>query len=215
MPGALIGRADLVSLARLGGIPEARVDEVLEIVGLLARGDDPARSYSLGMRQRLGIAAALLPDPALLVLDVPANGLDPAGILDIRALLARLADRGTSVIVSSHLLGEIESVCSHLVVMADGRLSFAGPLEEFLRDRQSTLRLTPVDPAAIADLVRLCQAQLLAAHAEDGDVVVEAGEERVADLNRRSMQAGIALRGILNDHLSLEEAFMQVTGAAP
>ncbi len=212
--GALSGRANLLSLARLGGIPDARADQVLEVVGLRARADDPARSYSLGMRQRLGIAAALLPDPALLVLDEPTNGLDPAGILEVRALLARLADEGTSVVVSSHLLGEIEAVCSHLVVMMEGRTSFAGPLERFLRERRSTLRLTPDDPADVAALIDLCHAQGLAAHADAGDVVVDAREDRAADLNLRAVESGIAVRGLRADHPSLEEAFIQVTGAA-
>jgi ABC-2 type transport system ATP-binding protein len=213
--GALSGRANLLSLARLGGIPDARADEVLEVVGLRERADDPARSYSLGMRQRLGIAAALLPDPALLVLDEPTNGLDPAGILEIRALLAEVADRGTSVVVSSHLLGEIEAVCSHLVVMVGGRIAFAGPLERFISERRSTLRLTPDDPADLAALIALCHAQQLGAHADAGEVVVDAREDRAAELNRRAMESGIALRGLRADHPSLEEAFMQVTEAAP
>jgi len=105
--GGLSGRDNLRSLAALRGLPRVRVDEVLELVGLAGREGDKASTYSLGMKQRLGLAAALLPDPELLVLDEPTNGLDPAGIVEIRELLKSWASGGRTVVVSSHLLGEI------------------------------------------------------------------------------------------------------------
>ena len=113
--GSLSGRDNLRSLAALRGLPGKRVDEVLKIVGLAGREDDKASTYSLGMKQRLGIAAALLPDPELLVLDEPMNGLDPAGIVEIRELLKSLAAGGRTVVVSSHLLGEIQAMVDSLV----------------------------------------------------------------------------------------------------
>jgi ABC-2 type transport system ATP-binding protein len=130
---ALSARANLVSLARLRGLPLERVDAVLEQVGLVGRDREPARRFSLGMKQRLGIAAALLSDPELLILDEPTNGLDPAGIVEIRELLRDLGRNGRTVIVSSHQLSEIEAVCDHLVVIRFGELIFSGPMTEVLR----------------------------------------------------------------------------------
>ena len=124
---SLSARANLRSLARLRGIANARVEAVLDLVGLRERAGDPAKQFSLGMKQRLGIAAALLPDPELLVLDEPTNGLDPAGIVEVRDLLRSLGDDGRTVIVSSHLLSEIEAACDTLVVIRYGELLFSGP----------------------------------------------------------------------------------------
>ena len=126
-------------LARLGGLKHSRVDEVLVRVGLGPRRLDQFRTYSLGMRQRLGIAAALLPRPELLVLDEPTNGLDPHGIAEIRAMLRSFADEGMTVFVSSHLLAEIEQICEHLVVIEAGRLLFQGDVEELLAARAPEL----------------------------------------------------------------------------
>jgi len=123
----LSARANLVSLARLRSLRQDRVDEVLAQVGLTGRDREPVRNFSLGMKQRLGIAAALLPDPELVILDEPTNGLDPAGTVEIRALLRSLGQAGRSVLVSSHLLAEIEAACDHVVVVRLGSLIFSGP----------------------------------------------------------------------------------------
>ena len=152
----LTGRANLEVLARLSGLAMERVDEVLDRVGLGARGHDPFRTYSLGMRQRLGIAAALLPAPELLVLDEPTNGLDPHGIAEIRAMLRSFADDGMTVFVSSHLLSEIQQVCEHLVVIETGRLVFQGGVEELLCARAPELVVRPeraIDCARLLALV--------------------------------------------------------------
>ena len=132
----LSARANLEVLAMLGGHPRARIGQLLEQVGLADRASDRYGSYSLGMKQRLGIAAALLPDPALLVLDEPANGLDPAGIIEIRDLLRGLADDGTTVFVSSHLLGEVEQISDWLVMIDHGRLLYDGPIDQILERQQ-------------------------------------------------------------------------------
>ena len=117
----LSGRENLAIFARLGGIDQDRVDPLLDLVGLGLRGKHKFKTYSLGMKQRLGIAAALLPDPKLLILDEPTNGLDPAGIQEIRDLLSDLAKRGVTVFVSSHLLSEIEMIAEYLVMLQIGR----------------------------------------------------------------------------------------------
>ena len=207
---ALSGRDNLRVLARLGGIPDARIEEVLAVVELADRAGDAARSYSLGMRQRLGIAAALLPSPDLLVLDEPTNGLDPAGILEIRALLRSLAADGMSVVVSSHLLGEIEAACAHLVMLVRGRLVFAGELAAFLGARHTSLRLTPDSPDDVAGLAAMCSRLGLPARVEEDDLLIEAPASRAAELNRRAMDGGIVLRGLHVELPSLEEAFLEV-----
>jgi ABC-2 type transport system ATP-binding protein len=120
----LSGRRNLEVLTRLARLNRSRIAEVLELVGLSDRGNDLVRSYSLGMKQRLGVAAALLREPELVILDEPANGLDPAGIREIRLLLRGLADRGITVFVSSHLLAEIQTICDHLVMIDRGRIVF-------------------------------------------------------------------------------------------
>src|ERR1700761_5806726 len=128
----LSGRDNLRALARLGRIPLSAVAPALERAGLSARADDRYRTYSLGMKQRLGIAAALLPAPELLILDEPTNGLDPAGIREMRGVMRGLADRGITVLVSSHLLAEIEAVCDQLVMIESGRIVFQGAVEGLL-----------------------------------------------------------------------------------
>ena len=134
-PG-LSGRTNLEVLARLGGYPRSRVDQMLDLVELSDRGSDTAGTYSQGMKQRLGVAMALLPDPDLLILDEPANGLDPLGIIQMRELLRRLRDEGKSIFLSSHLLGELERVADWLVVLHHGRALFSGPARELLDPRE-------------------------------------------------------------------------------
>ncbi|HMA46760.1 MAG TPA: ABC transporter ATP-binding protein [Frankiaceae bacterium] len=210
---ALSGRQNLRVLARLGGQSDARVGEVLDVVGLAERASDRYRSYSLGMKQRLGIAAALLPDPELLVLDEPTNGLDPAGIREVRDLLRGLADGGTTVFVSSHLLAEIEQVCDHLVVVRAGRLVFAGGTDELLDARRDLLLATPERSGDAAPLVALATAAGFPA-TRDGDAVrVYAPAAWAGELNRRAMRSGITLVGLVALRPSLEEAFFRLTEA--
>ncbi len=126
------GGRNLELLADMYGLPDARVDEVLEVVDLTDRRRDLVKHYSLGMRQRLAIAAALLKDPALLILDEPANGLDPAGIREVRALLRRLGDQGRTVFVSSHILSEVQQLCDRVAILSRGRCVAEGPVAEVL-----------------------------------------------------------------------------------
>lgn len=130
---AFSGRRNLAVLATLAGLPDTRVDELLELVGLTERAGDRVKGYSLGMRQRLAIAAALLKSPALLILDEPTNGLDPAGMVEVRELIRRLGSDGrTTVFLSSHLLGEVEAVCDAVTILRQGRSVAAGPVTEVL-----------------------------------------------------------------------------------
>ncbi len=124
------GRDHLRVLAQISGLPTSRVDEVLELVDLGAAADDRVRTYSLGMKQRLGLAAALLGDPEILVLDEPSNGLDPAGMAWLRDLLKRLALEGRTVLVSSHVLSEVQQTVNNVVIIQAGTLRYSGPIED-------------------------------------------------------------------------------------
>ncbi|HET8615204.1 MAG TPA: ABC transporter ATP-binding protein [Actinomycetales bacterium] len=132
LPG-LSGRTSLDLLARSVGVPGTRVDHVLETVKLRERADDRVKTYSLGMRQRLGIAAALLKDPRLLILDEPSNGLDPAGMKEVRDLVRDLATDGRTIVISSHLLSEVQQVCDRVTIMSRGQALLSGPVDEVLR----------------------------------------------------------------------------------
>jgi ABC-2 type transport system ATP-binding protein len=214
VPG-LSARANLVALARLRGLPLARVDAVLEQVGLAGRDREPVKRFSLGMMQRLGIAAALLPDPELLILDEPTNGLDPAGIVEIRDLLRELGRNGRTVIVSSHQLSEIQAVCDHLVVIRFGKLVFAGPMAEVLQRTREHIDIA----AERQDDTRKLESALATGGwsveaMADGGLRVATGPARAADLNRAAMAAGVTLRRLVVAQDNLEEIFLAMTGRA-
>jgi ABC-2 type transport system ATP-binding protein len=210
----LSGARNLEVLTRLGGLPRARIAEVLSQVGLTERAGEPVRSYSLGMKQRLGVAAALLPTPKLVILDEPTNGLDPAGIREMRALMRGLADRGITVFVSSHLLAEIEAICDHLVMIDSGKIVFQGTMTDLLAAQRSELVATPEFGRDLEALVKLSVAAGHDARIDGDSVRVVAGEDWAAELNRQAMAAGITLRGLRSTRASLEEAFFAITGAA-
>jgi len=226
-PG-LTGRRNLRQLAVLRGIGADRIDEVLDLVRLTGRADDPFATYSLGMKQRLGIAAALLPDPELLILDEPTNGLDPAGIREIRALLRELVEGGMTVFVSSHLLAEIEQICDHVVMIRGGRLLFQGRTGDLLAAGDPRILLAPERGADARRLLHLLAGIGVRAEIRlDGPTTVAAGscdqrtvvvahapERMAADLNRAAMSVGIALRGLRTHRPNLEETFLRATGAA-
>jgi ABC-2 type transport system ATP-binding protein len=212
VPG-LSARATLLSLARLRGLPASRVGEVLDTVGLAGRDREPVRRFSLGMKQRLGIAAALLPDPELLVLDEPTNGLDPAGMVEVRALLRRLGGSGRTVLVSSHLLAEIEADCDHLVVVRFGRLVHAGPMAELLARTRQHLDVRPEHPADTVRLQAVLEGAGWPVAPAGAGLRVRAGEADAAAVNRTAAGAGIVLRGLVPAQDSLEEIFLAMTGA--
>jgi ABC-2 type transport system ATP-binding protein len=208
----LSARANLTSLAHLHGTPHHRVDEVLRQVGLLGRDKEPVRRFSLGMKQRLGIAAALLTDPRLLILDEPTNGLDPAGIVEIRELLRRLAADGRTVVVSSHLLSEVEAICDHLVIIRFGEILFAGPMSEMLKRTRAHIDISaehPEDTDRLAAALAAGGWQLAPAHP---GIRVMAGAGRAAELNRAASAAGVTLSRLVVAQDSLEELFLEMTG---
>ncbi|HEX4035603.1 MAG TPA: ATP-binding cassette domain-containing protein [Solirubrobacteraceae bacterium] len=210
---ALSGRRNLEVLTRLGRLDGSRIDEVLALVELTERADDRVKTYSLGMKQRLGVAAALLPDPALVILDEPTNGLDPAGIREMRSVMRGLADRGITVLVSSHLLREIEAICDHLMMIDHGRIVFQGPIGGLLDAQQTGVIATPEHSEDLERLAALCAAAGKQARI-DGDVLrVTAGEDWAAELNRQAFAAGITLRGLEVTRATLEEAFFAITDA--
>jgi ABC-2 type transport system ATP-binding protein len=211
VPG-LSARANLLSLARLRGLPTARVDEVLGVVGLVGRDSEPVKRFSLGMKQRLGIAAALLSDPELLLLDEPTNGLDPAGIVEIRGLLMDLGRSGRTVVVSSHLMAEIEAACDYIVIIRFGELLFAGPTEELLSQTSAHIDVRPEHPSDLGPLLDALLAQGWRGE-RMGDVLrmhVEPG--RAGDLNRAATAAGFTLGHLVVGQDSLEDIFLEMTG---
>jgi ABC-2 type transport system ATP-binding protein len=212
--GALSGRDNLRSLAALRGLPAARVDEVLEIVGLSGRGADRASTYSLGMKQRLGIAAALLPDPELLMLDEPTNGLDPAGIVEVRELLKGLAAGGRTVVVSSHLLAEIQAMVDNLVVIRSGKLLYSGGLERLLSRASEQVVAAPELASERRRLAAAVKARGWTFEIADDQVIVDMPAERSADLYRAAAAEGIALRMLTPQQQTLEEVFLNLTGAS-
>jgi ABC-2 type transport system ATP-binding protein len=208
-PG-MSGRQTLAVLAILAGLGGSRVEVVLDQVGLAERADDLIRGYSLGMRQRLGIAVALLKDPEVLVLDEPANGLDPAGIREVRTLLRRLGDEGRTVFLSSHLLGEVEQVCDWVAIIARGRTVAAGTVAEVLGGACAGRLLVRVaSPDAGLAALRLAGLDAI----EQGELlsvaVPEGGPEAVV---RALAAADVWPTELRRDRASLEEVFLRLTG---
>ena len=209
---ALSGRENLRVLSRLGNIADDRIEPLLEMVGLGERGDDHFRSYSLGMKQRLGIAAALLPDPELFILDEPTNGLDPAGIAEMRVLLQTIAKDGRTVLVSSHLLSEVEQMCTHLVVIRSGKLVFQGQVSDLLDAQNVEVTARPEDPADLMALGILADQLGKRATVVNGQVTIAASDDDFSgQFNRAAMERGITLVHLSADRPRLEEAFLALT----
>ncbi|MFE4758858.1 ABC-2 type transport system ATP-binding protein [Streptomyces sp. OV198] len=215
---SLTARQNLAALAALRGhdARTAGVDDVLEQVGLTDVADDQARGFSLGMRQRLGLAAALLTKPRVLVLDEPSNGLDPAGKKHVHGVLTRLAADGTSVVLSSHRMDDLQALCSEATILAAGRVVFSGPLSKLAAEsRELDYRLLTSDPQA-ARLLALDAAAIRVVDdtgtRHDADVlVVRAPVPALDELVVRLVQAGIALRELAPLVSPLEAAFLALT----
>jgi ABC-2 type transport system ATP-binding protein len=209
---SISARANLISLAHLHGTSMRRVDEVLAQVGLAGRDREPVRRFSLGMKQRLGIAAALLTDPDLLILDEPTNGLDPAGIVEIRELLRAIARDGRTVIVSSHLLSELEAICDHLVIIRFGKLLFAGPMAEMLKRTREHIDIAPEHESDTEPLAAALRDSAWEVVPADIGLRVIAGSDQAAALNRAAAAAGVTLSRLVVAQDSLEELFLEMTG---
>ena len=217
---ALTGAENLRMFATVGRTDPARIPALLDLVGLAERGDDRYRSYSLGMKQRLGIAAALLGDPELLILDEPANGLDPQGVREMRTLVGRLAEAGRTVLVSSHDLSELEQICDWLVLIDTGRSIYQGPAREFLDDVGGQLAVVPQCEGDVARLrVVLAEAGCdVSPDGDDGRLVVRTNGDDERDLaatvNRRAFDAGIVLVELTPVRSSLEDRYLSLVEGA-
>ncbi len=213
----LSARDNLRVIGAAGPEPAAgRIEEVLDLVDLRQRADDRYAGYSMGMRQRLGIAAALLNDPPLLLLDEPANGLDPAGIVAIRGLLRRLAAEGHTVLVSSHILGEMQQLADEVAIIREGQLVRQGPLNEMLADGglirvHVPFETLPVARAALEQLVAEPGVRVLDHGLGPGWIEIASSADRAAEVNR-----ALATAGVFADRLEagdgLEHLFLSLTG---
>jgi ABC-2 type transport system ATP-binding protein len=214
-PG-LSGVENLRVLATLGGHDPGRIPEVLELVGLDGRGGDRFGQYSLGMKQRLGIAAALLGDPELLVLDEPTNGLDPAGINEMRQFILELADGERTVLVSSHILSELEHVSDWLIVINDGSLLYQGPAERFLGRVPTVVALAPEHLGDLDRLASLVRADGHDARRDEVELTVPVDERDArtvaAALNKAAGGHGIVLAEVHIRRPSLESQYLAAIG---
>jgi ABC-2 type transport system ATP-binding protein len=202
------GRNHLRMLARAGGVGDARVDELLRLVDLAEAADKRAGGYSLGMRQRLGLAAALLGDPRVLVLDEPANGLDPQGIRWLRDFLRSLTAEGKAVLVSSHVLAEVSQTADEVVVIARGRSVAQAPLKELLATSAGGMRVAGPDAGRLAELLRSQGAEI--DDAGDGAIVVH--DRSGEDIGRLVAEHQLVISELTQVSSSLEEIFFQLTG---
>ncbi|MBU6254905.1 MAG: ABC transporter ATP-binding protein [Actinomycetales bacterium] len=209
---ALSGQENLMVLARLGGFPVERVQTLLEKVGLGERGKSKYKTYSLGMKQRLGIAAALLPDPKLLMLDEPTNGLDPEGIQEVRALLRDLANDGITVFVSSHLLSELEIISDHIVMLRKGEIVFAGPIGELMTKQQPTIIAKSLNYSDLSRIAEIAEKSGHHAAIRNDSVHILAPMDWAPILNKAAFDAGITLAQLAPQLPNLEETFFEMTG---
>ncbi len=209
--GGFSGRDNLELLAKARGFGKSSIDTALERVGLADRADDRFRTYSLGMKQRLGLAAVLIKDPEILVLDEPANGLDPAGLKEIRDLLRSLADEGRTVFLSSHLLSEVQLICDRVAILSRGRCIAQGPVDEVLSVRGGSAFVVRSERIARAKAV-LKQAGFPATFRGDRSLRVVCQDEEPSEITRVLAKAGIFLTELRAEEISLEAVFLELTG---
>jgi ABC-2 type transport system ATP-binding protein len=211
----LTGQQNLRLLAAArGGAADSRIAPSLARVGLTERAGDRVATYSMGMRQRLGVAACLLADPELLILDEPMNGLDPAGMHEMRAMIDSLAAEGRTVMLSSHLLDEVERTCDAVAIVDHGRVIRQGPIAELTRGAGTVVQVDCAEPARAAQLIDEAGIAAGTTLTEAGlTVTLPAGASRelVADINRRLVEAGIGVYGLQEIQTSLEDWFLSVT----
>ncbi|HEV8194567.1 MAG TPA: ABC transporter ATP-binding protein [Ktedonobacterales bacterium] len=210
------GRDNLRAIGSvLGGVPEARIDEVLELVKLRGRDKDRVRTYSLGMKQRLGVAMALLQDPELLVLDEPANGLDPAGIVEMRDLMRALSAAGKTVFISSHVLTEVRQICTRVAILNLGMLVTETTVEELVAGRGQYI--VQLEPAYVQEALALVKRQPWGDAArvdENGALITPAPGGHGRDLNLFLVNAGFAPDSLAPETHDLEQVFLNLTKSA-
>jgi len=207
----LSGRDNLRALAiAVGDVPLARIDSLIEEVGLAERSHGAYRTYSLGMKQRLGVAATLLTDPALVILDEPTNGLDPAGQAEIRALIPRLAHEGRGVLLASHLLNEVQHVCDEVTIIRRGRLVETGRVRDLLQ--RGSYVAVEVAAAAEARSLLLELSGVERVDVVDGTLHVFADAQRGPEITRQLASHGLYLAAMTKHESTLEEVFLELTG---
>ena len=204
----LSGRDNLRTMARYRGLPDTVAEGALERVGLADRGKDRFKSYSLGMKQRLGVAAALMGDPDVIVLDEPTNGLDPAGMADMRALIVDLAKGGQTVLLSSHLLAEVEEICDRVGVIAGGQLLVESTVSALRGGRRLRVVAAPVD-RALAIAMRLAGEDAVQLDGEA--VLVDVPAERMPEVVRAFVTEGLDVHEARISERTLEEVFFEMT----
>jgi ABC-2 type transport system ATP-binding protein len=205
------GRRNLELVAALdGGDAAGRIDAALETVELADRAGDKVGGYSHGMRQRLGIAGALIRDPALLILDEPTTGLDPAGMRDMRRLVRGLADQGITVLLSSHIMGEVEELCDRLAIVRSGRVIYEGRLDELLHSTGQRYRLRTTDDDRALEVANH-QPGVGDVRRDDDGLSIAADEEAAAGLSIALVEAGLGIRALVPAAASLEELFFRLT----
>ena len=203
------GRRNLEILGKVQGVGRAAVGESLTRVGLAERGDDMVRTYSLGMKQRLGIAAALLKDPAILILDEPANGLDPAGIVEVRGLLKSLGAEGRTVFVSSHILTEVQQTADRVAILARGRCVATGPVHEVLASRGGEGMVARVEDLAAGE--RTLRAAGISATVDADVLRISVPSSEGAHITRTLAAAGLYVSELRPDEVDLETVFLELT----
>ena len=209
--GSFSGRRNLTLLARTIGAPMSRVDDALDRVGLIGRDRDRYRSYSLGMKQRLAIAATLLKQPDLLILDEPTNGLDPAGIRDIRTMIRELGAAGVTVLLSSHILAEVQQVCDSVSIIGEGRLLSSGRVEELVgREEAGAVRVRVAEPEQAAEHLR---AAAFVVTVEGSTLYVE-GAADPARITQVLAEQGLYVRELVPERPDLETVFLELTDRA-
>jgi ABC-2 type transport system ATP-binding protein len=205
------GRRNLQLLARVIGLPKSRVDEVLDQAGLGSVARSRYRGYSYGMRQRLGVAAALLKKPELLILDEPTNGLDPAGIRDMRELIVHLGQSGVTVLLSSHVLAEVQQVCSSVSIIGDGALLASGKVDDLLGESTSRTRVGVSDPGQAALVLTAAGYSVV----RDGADLLVQGHEHPEEITRTLATHDLYITELSAIRPDLESFFLVLTGHRP
>lgn len=205
------GRKNLRMFARVAGVGGDAVERSLETVGLADRGHDTFDSYSLGMKQRLAVAGTLLKDPELIILDEPANGLDPAGIVDIRRLIRSLGEQGKTVFVSSHQLAEVQQTCDNVMIISKGRLLQSGPVQDLVAVGSSAM-LVEVADAATAMHHLSTEGYVVHAGDDDRSLSVETTPDHGQRINQILAEQGMYLSSLRHRESSLESIFLELTG---
>jgi len=206
----LSGWDNLKVVADYAGVPDSRLADALEQVELTPRAKTKFSTYSMGMKQRLGVAAALIKEPELLILDEPTNGLDPQGMIDMRKLIVELGKGDRTVLVSSHLLGEVEQMCTRIGVIQDGKLVAEGTIGELRGAATLTVRAAPVSQAQMI-LTRMLGAD--AVIQRDGAFRLRVDAGRAAEVNRELVTAGVEVSELVSGQRSLEDVFIELTGS--